>query len=129
MTCVVMLHNTRTMQVYHIANKHRGQNQEKLSQNITRLADFLSSNQLTINKETRAHRQRRTHGLQYSLTPFILDFFWGGGVIFFLGVFFFFFFFFTVQYCTVQYNTVTVQYSTVQYSTVQYSTVQYSTVQ
>ena len=36
---------------YHIANKHRGQNQEKLSQNITRLADFLSSNQLTINKE------------------------------------------------------------------------------
>ena len=100
---------------------------------------------------SRAHRQRRTHGLQYSLTPFIY-FFWGGGWLFWGGFFFFFFFFFFrgggdffwggiffwgggiffLQYNTVQYSTVqssTVQYSTVQYSTVQYNTVQYSTIQ
>ena len=29
--------------------------------------------------KTRAHRQRRTHGLQYSLTPLYFGFFFWGG--------------------------------------------------
>ena len=104
---------------------------------------------------TKAHQQRRTQSLQYSLTPLYFGhFFLGGGGDFFLGgggcdSFFFWggdfflgggifllrgwdFFYSTVLYSTIQYNTVqysTVQYSTVQYSTVQYSTLQYSTVQ
>ena len=106
----------------------------------------------------RAHWQRRTHGLHYSLTPHyfgkfvflgegdvlgggIFYFFFGVGVNFFWGGFFFgggiFFwgdgiYIYIYIYICLQYGTVqynTVQYSTVQYSTVQYSTVQYSTGQ
>ena len=36
---------------YHIANKHRDQNQEKLVKNLDRLADFLTANELVINQD------------------------------------------------------------------------------
>ena len=50
-------------------------------------SDWLQyANHNTIHQEltlapdkTRAHRQRRTHGLQYSLTPLYFGFFLGGG--------------------------------------------------
>ena len=108
--------------------------------------------------KTRAHWQRRTHGLQYSLTTLYFGhlFFWGGGdflwggFFFFWGggggdffwgggIFFIFFFwgggwgwFFLGGDFFLGGGGIflfTVQYSTIQYSAVQYSTVQYSTVQ
>ena len=36
---------------YHISSKHRSRNQSKLTQNLERLADFLTSNQLSINQD------------------------------------------------------------------------------
>ena len=36
---------------YHIASKHREKNQQKMDQNLLKLADYLTSNQLVVNKD------------------------------------------------------------------------------